>query len=142
LEYSEENRTLLPKVLKRCFLLSDAWHQSTRELLRFNKIFNSNDNQKRQPHKLDSQDILKLNFENVESFKALELLEQQEDMAVRMAPIVKIRNNVLYTAVGCFKARFMTDYLIEECALLERLVSDLERDSINDYLFQHLILLM
>lgn len=63
-------------------------------------------------------------------------------MAVRMAPIVKIRNNVLYTAVGCFKARFMTEYLIEECALLDRLVSDLERDSINDYLFQHLILLM
>lgn len=44
LEYSEENRTLLPKVLKRCFLLSDSWHQSTRELLRFNKIFNSSEN--------------------------------------------------------------------------------------------------
>jgi hypothetical protein len=112
LEYSEENRTLLPKVLKRVFLLSDDWHKSTRELLRFNKIFNANENEKRALHKLDSADILKLDHHNVESFKALELLEQQEDMAVRMAPIVKIRNSVLYTAVGCFKAKFMTDYLL------------------------------
>ena len=76
-----------------------------------------------------------MDYKNVESFKALELLEQQEDMSIKMASVVKIRNNVYYMAVGCFKARFQVDFMVDECGLLDRMMSDLERDSINDYIF-------
>ena len=128
-------------MIKRVFLISDDWHTSTRELLRFNKIFNANE-AKPQTQRLQTQEILQLDHENVENFKALELLEKQEDMSIRMAPVVRIRNCALYIALGCFRSRFCTEFLIDECGLIERLISDLERDSINDYLFQHLMLLL
>lgn len=105
LDFSDKNRSYLMQIIKRCFLLSDNWHTCSKELMRFNKIFNSNQ-AKDDTSKLQTSEILKLDYKNVESFKALELLEQQEDMSIKMASIVKIRNNVYYTAVGCFKARF------------------------------------
>lgn len=32
--------------------------------------------------------------------------------------------------------------MVDECGLLDRMMSDLERDSINDYIFQNLVLLL
>jgi hypothetical protein len=57
-----------------------------------------------------------------------------------MASIVKIRNNVYYIAVGCFKAGFKIDFILGNCNLLKRLIDDFLRDDINDYIYQHLIL--
>lgn len=57
-----------------------------------------------------------------------------------MASIVKIRNNIYYTVVGCFKSRFSIEFLQNDCKLLTRLVADLQRDNLNDYIFQHLIM--
>lgn len=57
-----------------------------------------------------------------------------------MASIVKVRNNLYYTIVGCFKSAFSVDFLINDCNLLKRLVEDLKRDDLNDYIFQHLIM--
>jgi hypothetical protein len=57
-----------------------------------------------------------------------------------MASIVKIRNNLYYTIVGCFKSGFSLEFLLNDCALLSRLVGDLQRDNLNDYIFQHLIM--
>ena len=61
-------------------------------------------------------------------------------MSIRMASIVKIRNNIYYTVVGCFKANFKIEFLLQNCNLVKRLMDDLQRDNLNDYLFQHLIL--
>ena len=52
-----------------------------------------------------------------------------------MASIVKVRNNLYYTIVGCFKSAFSVDFLINDCNLLKRLVEDLKRDDLNDYIF-------
>lgn len=143
LNHSEVNRSLLLQCLKRCFALSDNWHECTNELLRFNKIFHAKETAKQQRVKrLETQAILQIDFKNVESYKALELLENQEDMSIRMAPIVKIRNNIYFTAVGCFKALFEIDFFLDTCDILTRLIDDLQKDSINDYLFQHLVLMI
>lgn len=66
----------------------------------------------KQLKKLDSIAILQLNYMNVEQFKAVELLEQQEEISIRMASVVKIRNNIYYIAVGCFKSSFKIDFLL------------------------------
>ena len=63
-------------------------------------------------------------------------------MSIRMAPIVKIRNNIYFIAVGCFKALYEIDFMLDTCDLLQRLIEDLQKDNINDYLFQHLILMI
>jgi len=63
------------------------------------------------------------------------LLEQKEDHSIKMASIVKVRNNLYYTIVGCFKSAFSVDFLINDCNLLKRLVEDLKRDDLNDYIF-------
>jgi len=55
---------------------------------------------------------LDLNHENIENFKAIELLEGKEDRSIKMAPVVKIRNNIYYTIVGCFKSAFSIQFLL------------------------------
>lgn len=119
--------------IKRVFALSDTWADSKHELIRFKKILDSE-----QPTKAPA--VQKPTEENLENFKAIELLEGKEDRSIKMAPIVKIRNNLYYTVVGCFKAGFSLDFILTECQLLKRLVSDLQLDSLNDYIFQHLIM--
>lgn len=32
-----------------------------------------------------------------------------------MAPIVKIRNNIYYIVVGCFKAGFSIEFILKNC---------------------------
>ena len=63
------------------------------------------------------------------------MMEGKEDRSIKMAPIVKIRNNLYYAVVGCFKSSFSIDFLLNECDLLKSLVSDLQRDNLNDYIF-------
>ena len=46
-------------------------------------------------------------------------------MSIRMASIVKIRNNIYYTVVGCFKANFKIEFLLQSCNLVKRLMDDL-----------------
>lgn len=104
-------------------------------------------NQISQPKKVetkrhDTATIMNLNFENVENFKAKEILESQNDLSIKMFPEVKIRNHLYYTVVGCLKAQFQVDFLLRECDLINCLVNDLQRDDLNDYLFQHIILCM
>jgi hypothetical protein len=41
LAFSDRNRSCLMQIMKRCLLLSDDWHQCSKELMRFNKIFNA-----------------------------------------------------------------------------------------------------
>jgi len=67
-------------------------------------------------------------------------MEQQEEMSIRMASIIKIRNNVYYIVVGCLKSGFKVDFVLNNCNLLKRLIDDFLRDDINDYIYQHLIL--
>jgi len=64
---------------------------------------------------LDSKVILDLNHENIDSFKASEILESKEDKSIKMAPIVKIRNNIYYIVVGCFKAGFSIEFILKNC---------------------------
>ena len=54
----------------------------------------------------------------MENFKAIEMLEDKEDRSIKMASIVKVRNNLYYTVVGCFKSGFQIDFLLAECRLL------------------------
>lgn len=75
--------------------------------------------------KIDSTSILQIDYTNAESLKSAELLEQQEEMSIRMASIVKIRNNIYYTLVGCFKANFKIEFLLQNCNLVKRLMDDL-----------------
>lgn len=84
---------------------------------------------------MNSKAILELNHENIDSFKASELLEGKEDRSIKMAPIVKIRNNIYYTVVGCFKSGFSIEFILKNCSLLKRLVGDLQKDKLNDYIF-------
>ena len=70
----------------------------------------------------------------------MEIEESKEDRSIKMAAVVKLRNNLYYTIVGCFKAGFSIPFILKECNLLARLVQDLQRDALNDYLFQHLIM--
>lgn len=32
-----------------------------------------------------------------------------------MASVVKIRNNIYYIVVGCFKSNFEVDYILKDC---------------------------
>ena len=88
--------------------ISDRWYEYTTELLRFKKILEADSDKPvvNKEQKLSSKAILDLNHENIENFKAIELLEGKEDRSIKMASIVKIRNNIYYTIVGCFKSSF------------------------------------
>ena len=94
--------------IKRVFQLSDSWSDSKNELLRFKKILDSE-----QPKKAPV--VKKPTEENLDNFKAIELMEGKEDRSIKMAPIVKIRNNLYYTVVGCFKAGFSLEFLLNDC---------------------------
>ena len=127
--------------IQRVFKISDDWFKCTGELLRFKKILDTDASKPMiKDSRLSSKAILELNHENIENYKAIEILEGKEDRSIKMASIVKIRNNLYYTIVGCFKSAFSIDFLLNDCSLLTRLVGDLQRDNLNDYIFQHLIM--
>lgn len=108
LAFSETNKELLTVCIRRVFQLSDSWSDSKNELLRFKKILDSE-----QPKKAPV--VKKPTEENLDNFKAIELMEGKEDRSIKMAPIVKIRNNLYYTVVGCFKAGFSLEFLLNDC---------------------------
>jgi hypothetical protein len=137
LAFSSVNCDLLTECIERVCKISDRWFEYTTELLRFKKILEADSDKPvvNKDQKLSSKAILDLNHENIENFKAIELLEGKEDRSIKMASIVKIRNNIYYTIVGCFKSSFSIEFLLQNCNLLQRLVGDLQRDSLNDYIF-------
>ena len=157
LSFSQENLMLLPQCLKKCFLESDEWHTCTTDLLLFKKIFNSGSSTQdrgqsldQDPTKLgtasekllDAEQILNIDFKNIEKLKTLEMLEQKEDLSFVMHPLCKIRTHCYFTAAACISNGFEVDFLLNECEILARLLADLRQDSINDYIFQYLILFM
>ena len=86
------------------FQLSDGWFKSEKELLRFQRILEQDN--KENVQKVKKRPSIDLNSESLENFKAIEMLEDKEDRSIKMAPIVKVRNNLYYTIVGCFKSGF------------------------------------
>lgn len=101
--------------IQRVFAISDNWFDCKAELLRFKKILDTDANlPKIKESRLNSKVILDLNHENIENFKAIELLEGKEDRSIKMAPIVKIRNSLYYTIVGCFKSAFSIEFLLND----------------------------
>lgn len=148
---------LLPQCLKKCFLGSDEWHTCTTDLLLFKKIFNSGcnihdkaqglepDPAKMEPASeklLDAEQILNIDFKNIEKLKTLEMLEQKEDLSFVMHPLCKIRSHCYFTAAACISNGFQVDFLLKDCEILSRLMADLKQDTYNDYIFQYLILFM
>ena len=157
MSFSEENLNLLPQCLKKCFLGSDEWHTCTTDLLLFKKIFNSGcnihdkaqglepDPAKMEPASeklLDAEQILNIDFKNIEKLKTLEMLEQKEDLSFVMHPLCKIRSHCYFTAAACISNGFQVDFLLKDCEILSRLMADLKQDTYNDYIFQYLILFM
>ena len=61
--------------------------------------------------------------------------EEEETISVKMAALCKVRNHCYFTAAGFFKCNFKVEYLLNQCRILDRLIKDLFRDDINDYIF-------
>ena len=154
LEFSQENLELLPACLDKCFNLSDQWHSCTSEILLFKKLFidgekfyegeDPEDKEKREAlekkmKRLDSDAILNIDYKNIERLKMLEKLEEKEDKSFVMAPLCKLRNHCYAIAASCFRNCFSQQFLLENCSILERLVADLQMDSMNDFIYLNLI---
>jgi len=98
---------LLAKCLKLLFGLSKDWYKDTNELMRYRKVINQINQPVKPPVKPhDSAIIMNLNYQNVENFKAKEILESQNDLSIKMTSEIKIRNSIYFTLVGCFRAKF------------------------------------
>ena len=89
--------------------------------------------------RLDSDAILNIDYKNIERLKMLEKLEEKEDKSFVMAPLCKLRNHCYAIAASCFRNCFSQAFLLEQCSLLERLVADLQMDSMNDFIYLNLI---
>ena len=122
LSHSEENLNLLPSCLKKCLTESDEWHTCTTDLLLFKKIFNHGSNLYDKSHgneldqskveqlpknkPLDVEQILNIDYKNIEKLKTLEMLEQKEDLSFVMNPLCKIRSHCYFIAASCFNLGF------------------------------------
>jgi len=105
---NEECQRLLPLCLKKCLHLSDSWHESTKELYLYRKVFSAltlteegrrfHEAEKAQKRRKDIQSIMSITHDNIDQLATIEMLESQNDVNVKMAPSCKIRCHVLFTA--------------------------------------------
>ena len=49
---------------------------------------------------------------NAKALKEIEIEESKEDRSIKMSAIVKLRNNLYYIIVGCFKVGFSIPYIL------------------------------
>jgi hypothetical protein len=61
---------------------------------------------------MNSKAVLNITHSNAKTLKEIEIEETKEDRSIKMAAVVKIRNNLYYIIVGCFKAGFSIDFLL------------------------------
>lgn len=69
----------------------------------------------------------------------LEKLEEKEDKSFLMAPICKLRNHCYTITASSFRSCFSQEFLLTQCNVLTRLVDDLKKNDLNDFIFQNLI---
>lgn len=72
----------------------------------------------------------------------IEKLEEKEDKSFVMAPLCKLRNYCYSVAASCFRSSFNQEFLVRDCQVLQRTLEDLQRDSMNDFIFQNLMTLL
>lgn len=118
LSFGEDNLTLLPACLQKCFEVSDSWWTCTSEILLYKKLFvddekqfnkdgsataqNSDESFIHAKQKLlDSNQIINIDYKNIESIKTFEQLEQREDKSFSMAPLCKLRSYCYSIASSC-----------------------------------------
>ena len=85
--------------------------------------------------RLDSEQILNIDYKNIEKLKVLEKLEEEEDKSFVMAPLCKLRNHCYQIASACLSARFSQEFLLDNCKLIERIIMDLSEIEKNDFIF-------
>ena len=56
--------------------------------------------------RLDSDQILNIDYKNIEKMKKLEKLEEREGKSFTMAPLCKLRNNCYMIAASCMRNSF------------------------------------
>jgi len=67
--------------------------------------------------------------------KMLEKLEEKEDKSFVMAPLCKLRNHCYAIAASCIRNSFSQEFLTDNCNILYRIMNDLKKDTMNDFIF-------
>ena len=134
--------------------ISDAWHTCTSDILLFKKLFTDGEKyyegeepelraereaQEKKLKRLDSDQIINIDYKNIERLKILEKLEEKEDKSFVMAPICKLRNHCYTIVASAFRSSFSQEFLLGQCNVLHRIIEDLKRNEMNDFIFQNLI---
>ena len=147
---------MLPACLEKCLVISDAWYTCGSEILLFKKLFIDGEHHyegedaelraKRQAHEKkmkrhDSQAILNIDYKNIERMKIIEKLEEKEDKSFVMSPLCKLRNHSYHIAAACLRSNFSQEFLLDHCNLLGRVIEDLKKEPLNDFIFQNARLL-
>ena len=145
---------MLPQCIEKCLIISDAWHTCTSEILLFKKLFTDGEKyyegeepelraereeQEKRLKRLDSEQIQNIDYKNIERLKMLEKLEEKEDKSFVMAPLCKLRNHCYIIAASAFRSSFSQAFLLQQCNILHRIVEDLKKNDLNDFIFQNLI---
>ena len=89
--------------------------------------------------RLDSEQIQNIDYKNIERMKMLEKLEEKEDKSFLMAPICKLRNHCYTIVASSFRNNFSQEFLLVQCSVLSRIIEDLKKNDLNDFIFQNLI---
>ena len=153
LSFSEENLNLLPACMEKCLTVSDPWHTCNAEILLFKKFYmdgeaayEGRESQTKEEkeaqlkkQKLDADTINNIDYKNIENLKVLEKLEENEDLSFVMAPLCKLRNHCYQIAAASLRVDFNRAFLFDQCNLINRLIEDLKREELNDFIFQSLI---
>mmetsp|Transcript_2750 Transcript_2750/g.3782 ORF Transcript_2750/g.3782 Transcript_2750/m.3782 type:complete len:145 (+) Transcript_2750:327-761(+) len=130
LSLGDENLNLLLACLEKCFSISDSWHTCTSEIILFKKLYidgekhyegeNTQERESRlareqKMKRLDSDQILNIDYKNIEKMKLLEKLEEKEDKSFTMAPLCKLRNHCYSIAASCMLNNFSMKFLFQQC---------------------------
>ena len=65
----------------------------------------------------------------------LEKLEEKEDKSFLMAPLCKLRNYCYTIAASSFRSNFSQPFLLMQCNILSRIIEDLKKNELNDFIF-------
>jgi hypothetical protein len=71
--------------------------------------------------------------------KQREKLEEKEDKSFVMAPLCKLRNHCYSIASACVRNNFSQVFLLKNCGILERIIDDLKKEKLNDFIFIQLL---
>ncbi len=83
----------------------------------------------------DIEKIMNMSYKNIDELKEIDSIDSQNDLSIKMAAFCKIRSHVLYTAASCLKHGFEINYMIRDCQLMTRVLSDFSKDNLNDYIY-------